>query len=128
MYEHRPTSRHALPGSTPSQAASRFVTRYFTFAGRASRSEFWWWLLTFVVVSIALALLNKAIVGPAPSTAESTAILQYSFQTSILQLVWTAVNFIGAAALTVRRLHDIGLAGAWWFIQLVPKWGRLPWW
>lgn len=115
----------ALAGANPVQALSRFISRYFSFSGRASRSEFWWWLLSFVVVSIALGILNKAIAGPPPTTGDPVTILQYSMRTSVLQLIWAALNFVGAASLTVRRLHDVGLSGWWWFIQLVPLLGSM---
>jgi len=114
----------ALYGATPLQAWRRFVTKYVAFSGRASRSEFWWWLLAFAVVSIVLGLVNKAIV-PAPASGDTATVRAYSLQTSILQLIWALLNFVGAAALTVRRLHDIGLSGGWWFVQLVPGIGSI---
>ena len=114
----------ALYGATPFQAWRRFVTKYVVFSGRASRSEFWWWLLAFAIVSLVLAFVNKAIV-PVPSSADSAAILQYSVKVSILQISWALVNFVGGSSLTVRRLHDIGRSGWWWFIQLVPIIGSI---
>ena len=114
----------ALYGATPPQAWRRFVRKYVTFSGRASRSEFWWWLLAFGVVSIVLSLVNKAIV-PAPVSGDLGEVLAYSAQVSVLQLVWALVNFVGAISLTARRLHDAGLSGAWWFIQLVPVLGSI---
>lgn len=109
----------ALYGASPVQAWRRYVTKYFVFSGRASRAEFWWWMLGFVVVSIVLSLINKAVVGPAPTTTDLGMIMSYTLQTSILTSAWALLNFIGAAALTVRRLHDTGRSGWWWFIQLI---------
>ncbi|GGL63261.1 hypothetical protein GCM10011575_22170 [Microlunatus endophyticus] len=113
----------ALYGATPPQAWRRFVTRYVVFSGRASRSEFWWWMLAFVVVSIVLSFVNKAVVGPAPTDPDQ--VLHYTLQTSVLTTIWSLINFVGAASLTVRRLHDIGRSGWWWFIQLVPVIGSI---
>lgn len=113
----------ACYGASAPQAWRRFVTKYFVFSGRASRSEFWWWMLAFVVVSVALSLTNKAAVGPAPTGPD--AVLHYTVQTSVLSTAWSVINFVGAAALTVRRLHDTGRSGWWWFIQLIPVIGSI---
>jgi uncharacterized membrane protein YhaH (DUF805 family) len=113
----------ALYGASAPQAWRRFVTKYFVFSGRASRSEFWWWMLAFVVVSTGLSVINKAVVGPAPTDPD--AVLHYTLQTSVLTTIWSLINLVGAASLTVRRLHDIGRSGGWWFIQLVPVIGSI---
>ena len=38
-----------LYGASWQEAMRRFFLKYATFRGRASRSEFWWWILTSVV-------------------------------------------------------------------------------
>ena len=121
---HADARSSALYGVGPVTAWRRFVTGYFRFSGCASRSEFWWWLLGFVVVSLVLSFVNKAYVAP-PTSAAAEAVLDYTLQVSVLQLIWTALNFVGAASLTVRRLHDAGLSGWWWFVQLVPLIGSI---
>jgi uncharacterized membrane protein YhaH (DUF805 family) len=122
--DHGRDDSSALYGASLPRAWARFVTKYVVFSGRASRSEFWWWFLGFAVVSLVLSFVNKAIVPPVQS-ADAGAILSYTVQVSTLQLVWALVNFIGAASLTVRRLHDAGISGWWWFIQLVPVAGQI---
>ncbi|QDZ15681.1 DUF805 domain-containing protein [Humibacter ginsenosidimutans] len=122
--EARRDGSSALYGTSLPRALTRFVTRYFVFSGRASRSEFWWWFLSFAVVSVVLSFVNKAMVPPVQS-ADAGAILGYAVQVSTLQLIWALVNFIGAASLTIRRLHDAGISGWWWFIQLVPGPGQI---
>jgi len=118
-----PDQDGAQYGASAADAWRRFVRKYFVFSGRASRSEFWWWMLAFVVVSVGLSLINKAAVGPAPT--DPSAVWHYILQTSVLSTLWSLINFVGAAALTVRRLHDTGRSGWWWFVQLIPVIGSI---
>lgn len=119
-----PYTPSAAYGCGPVAAWRLFVAKYFRLSGRASRAEFWWWLLGFALVSVLLSFVSRAVV-PAPTSADPAVVFDYSLRVSMLQLIWAALNFIGAIALTVRRLHDIGLSGWWWFVQLVPVVGSL---
>lgn len=70
--------------------------KYATFEGRARRSEFWfWWLFTFIV-SIVLGWIP--IIG------------------WIISLAFIIPNI----SVAVRRLHDTGRSGWWWWIGLLP--------
>ncbi len=119
-----PVVEEAPDRAGPGEALRRFVSRYLVFTGRASRSEFWWWLAAFTAVSVLLGVAARLVV-PAPASTRPAAILHYSVQVSLLQLGWALLNFVGAASLTVRRLHDVGLRGWWWFIQLIPVLGSI---
>jgi uncharacterized membrane protein YhaH (DUF805 family) len=56
------TARLGLPTVGFSEAISRGFTNYFTFNGRASRPEYWWWVLfTFLLGLIPLAGLVTLI-------------------------------------------------------------------
>ena len=70
-------------------------SKYFVFSGRASRSEFWWYQLFYLVV-----------VG-----------FPVSYISPILDNVWTLANFIPSIAVACRRLHDTDRSG-WW--QVLP--------
>ena len=74
-------------------------TKYTDFKGRASRSEFWWFMLFCVIASAVLSLLSHA--------------LQSLFSLAVL------LPSLGAGA---RRLHDTNKSG-WlqllWFIPLI---------
>ncbi len=41
---------HPLYGASWPQAIARYFLKYATFSGRASRSEFWGWVLTNALV------------------------------------------------------------------------------
>ncbi|WP_341907464.1 DUF805 domain-containing protein [Polaromonas sp. YR568] len=77
------------------QAISTCLSKYAGFTGRASRSEFWWFFLFQILVSIAAAMLGDIVSG----------------------LVNLAL-LLPALAVGTRRLHDIGRSGWWQLIAL----------
>lgn len=80
-----------------SEAFLRFWQKYTVFKGRASRSEFWWWVLAAFGINIVLDILNTA-------TDEKLG---------FLATIWGLVTLIPTLALSVRRLHDTNKPG-WW--------------
>ena len=77
------------------QAISVCLSKYATFTGRASRPEFWWFVLFQILISIAGSLLGDVVSG----------------------LVAIGLLLPGLAV-GARRLHDIGKSGWWQLIML----------
>jgi len=95
------------------EAIKRAYSKYATFSGRASRSEYWWFILFQQLVSIPLALLILLIsnqLGSASTTSDPTGNLAVSG----IGNLWSLVNFIPILAVTWRRLHDSNKSG-WWY-------------
>ena len=84
-------------GCSFQEAFLRFWKKYTVFRGRASRSEFWWWVLAAFGINIVLDILNTA-------TDEKLG---------FLATIWGLVTLIPTLALSVRRLHDTNKPG-WW--------------
>lgn len=101
-----------VPGAplTFQQAVQRVLSKYAEFNGRASRSEFWWFMLFVVCVGVVFSLL--------------TAITGLRFFAWIGQLCNLAL-LVPTLAVSWRRLHDVGRAGGWWFINFVPVVGAI---
>jgi uncharacterized membrane protein YhaH (DUF805 family) len=78
------------------------LTQYAGFAGRARRSEYWWFALFAFVVYVVAALLD-AVVGA-----------------QVFSVVAGLGLLLPSIAVGVRRLHDTGRSGWWWLIGLVP--------
>lgn len=77
------------------ESVSTVFSKYATFSGRASRSEFWWYQLFYlVIVGVPLAFISET-----------------------LDNLWSLLNFLPSVAVSCRRLHDIDKSG-WW--QLLP--------
>ena len=90
-----------------------FVTRYATFSGRASRSEYWYSVL-FMLVVLGLSIAGDAAIGAVSGT-----------EVPVLTLVSGLAMVLPSLAVTVRRLHDIERTGWWWFFGFVPFIGWL---
>lgn len=94
---------------------------YFNFKGRASRSEFWYWVLFTVLIGLVASTLESAI-WPSPSfegdwmqNFESIAAQQ-----TPLSNILALVLFIPNLSMLARRFHDAGFSAKWLFLQLVP--------
>ncbi len=77
---------------SPDLAVTRFFTKMLDFSGRAARSEFWWVVL--IVDGLPLAAML------------ATGIPGFVYQ------IWLWALLLPRVALTIRRLHDIGLSSA----------------
>ena len=93
---------------TPMQAIQSVFGNYANFNGRASRSEYWWFVLFLAIIAIALSVVFKSIpeVGTALLTISSLAII-----------------LPPSLAVSVRRLHDTDSSGWWFLIQFIPFFG-----
>ena len=75
---------------------------YAQFSGRASRSEYWWFVLFTLIASAAAGVLDVFFPG------------------DLLQSLFGIATFIPGIALGIRRMHDIGKSGWWLLIGLIP--------
>jgi uncharacterized membrane protein YhaH (DUF805 family) len=84
-------------------AVKTCFSKYADFKGRASRPEYWWFFLSYVIVYVVLLLLASAARG-------------------LFVLVYLAAlaYIIPLLAAAVRRLHDTGRSGWWYFIAFIP--------
>ncbi|HEY0237434.1 MAG TPA: DUF805 domain-containing protein [Friedmanniella sp.] len=120
-----------LYGASIGQAVRRFWKKYATFSGRASRAEFWWWILVSYLVSFVLGIIGQAIAGPQPQAPVAATtqgdITQYMFsvfgwvaKASVVSWIWALATLVGVLALSARRLHDTDRSGWWTLIYLIP--------
>ncbi|PWC37392.1 DUF805 domain-containing protein [Azospirillum sp. TSO35-2] len=87
-------------------AVKSVFSQYVGLSGRAARSEYWYWVLFTVLVSIATVILDLALF---PDNDVSPL-------NSIANLVFLLPGW----AVSVRRLHDLDRSGWWLLIVLVP--------
>jgi len=113
-------------GAPLSAAVRRFFKKYATFSGRASRSEYWWWVLVSVVVSFALQLLIT-VTGGARMQPNGTWQIEGGFGVVfvVLYVIWGLAIIIPSLALLVRRLHDSNHSAWWLLIYLIPLVGAI---
>ena len=75
--------------------------KYATFKGRASRSEYWWYMLFASLISLLGAVIASTLYGD-PS------------ELTLFDIVWLLI-FLPGLAVGIRRLHDVNKSG-WWLI------------
>ena len=90
-------------------AVKKCFENYANFNGRARRSEYWYFYLFNMLISLGLYLLSSLAGEGFISSALGT----------ISSLYGLAV-LIPGLAVCWRRLHDIGKSGANWFFIFIP--------
>jgi len=81
---------------------STCFAKYGNFKGRASKSEFWWWMLFAFLASLVLGLISPR-----------------------LSSLFSLATLLPSLAVSARRLHDIGRSGWWQLIALIPLVGLI---
>ena len=95
-----------------SEAIKLYFVNYANFSGRASKSEYWWSYLFNFLVLVVFATISRII--PAASLA-----LQMIYQLYSLAVIVPGISIV------VRRLHDIGKSGKYYFILFIPIVGSI---
>lgn len=81
------------------------LKKYAVFTGRASRAEFWWFVLFNIIVAIILRIIDRV----AGTTTDAGV--------GIVGSIYSLAVLIPSIAVAVRRLHDTNKSG--WFYLLV---------
>ncbi|GAB95166.1 uncharacterized membrane protein YhaH (DUF805 family) [Kineosphaera limosa] len=92
------------------EAVRTCLTKYVTFDGRARRSEFWYFVLFQILVSIAAAIIDS-IVFPRWELGGDQGPVQW---------LTNVVLLLPSIAVTCRRLHDIDKSGWWQLLNFIP--------
>ena len=87
-------------------AVKTCFSKYATFSGRASRSEYWFFYLFTIIASIVTWIIDTMLLG---YSAEDTGAISLIFQIIII---------LPSIAVGARRLHDIGKSG-WWQLLIL---------
>jgi uncharacterized membrane protein YhaH (DUF805 family) len=78
-------------------AVKTCFSKYASFEGVASRSEYWWWNLFYF-----LAVIGSVFISP------------------VLYFIVLLGLLLPTLAVGVRRLHDIDKSGWWLLVSLIP--------
>ena len=98
------TAASGLPRVSFPQAVSLGFKNYFKFSGRATRAEYWWWILFTVLSAIGLAVVDTI-----------TGTMGMFGDAGFLGFLFELATILPTFALSVRRLHDINRTG-WWLL------------
>lgn len=89
------------------------MKKYAVFKGRARRKEYWFFWLFNLIFAIVAVLLDNLL----GITSDSGVGVFYA--------LYMLAVLIPMLAVLVRRLHDVGKSGWWFFISLIPLIGSI---
>ncbi len=84
---------------TFTKSISTCFSKYVTFSGRASRSEYWWWILFNWILSLCGGFIDGLVFG----------------QNGIFTILVFFALFLPGLSVAVRRCHDTNHCG-WWVL------------
>ncbi|MEH7400144.1 MULTISPECIES: DUF805 domain-containing protein [Bacillaceae] len=86
----------------------KVLKNYVVFHGRASRTEFWMFMLINAIITFLLSLLDN-----------------FANTDNMISGIYGLLTLLPLIAVGVRRLHDIGKSGWWYLISLIPFIGSI---
>ena len=101
------------------------IRQTFDFKGTASRAEFWFFMLFFMLMYGVVAIIDEA------TAATTISLLDLPLgnfmpmgmvdpEVGLLVLLYRPIMAIPTTSATVRRLHDIGRSGWWAVLWVLP--------
>lgn len=91
------------------QAIKSGFSKYVDFSGRAARSEYWFFTLFTMLVSLVTSVVDNIVLSGAPVT----------------NAIATLAFLLPGIAVAVRRLHDTERSGWWMLLIFIPLVGAI---
>ena len=88
---------------------------YATFKGRSTRSEYWYFML-FYMLMLVFPLILAGFLG----LDENGQMTMFVISGIVL-----LIHLIPSISISIRRLHDIGKSGWWYLISFIPYVGSI---
>lgn len=85
------------------------LKKYGVFHGRAGRKEYWYFLLVNIIINLILTAIDR-----------KTGNFNAQTNAGLFSSIYGLAVLIPAIAVTVRRFHDTGRSGWYWFLWLIP--------
>ena len=97
------------PGMSFAEAVETcLVKKFVSFSGRARRSEYWYFTLFSLIVSMAASIIGGML------------FVHHEGDVNLLSSLLSLVLFLPGLGVAIRRLHDIGKSAWWYLIIFVP--------
>jgi uncharacterized membrane protein YhaH (DUF805 family) len=100
------------------KAVSTCFAKFVTFSGRASRSEYWKFVLLIVICIVAGVIADLAL---GTSMTDSKG----EFAGGLVFWIVVLIFFLPQTSAMVRRLHDTDRSGWWYWFQFIPLIGPI---
>jgi uncharacterized membrane protein YhaH (DUF805 family) len=106
------------------ESISTCLSKYVTWQGRASRSEYWYFILFCVLCYVVAMVIDRSLGTTFNFTNPATGLeasMGYGYAYTLVALGL----FLPSLSAMVRRLHDTDHSGWWYWIVLVPLIGAI---
>ena len=88
------------------------TNKYSDFSGRARRKEYWYWTLNYIIVLL-IAMVMDNLLGL------NFELLGQDLGYGWIYLIVGITHFLPGLSMVIRRLHDVGKSGWFYFIILI---------
>ena len=94
---------------------------YFNFKGRATRREFWFWVLFTVLLGLVVSTI-ESVIWPAQQCSGDwmQEIANMSAQPTPISNFLSFALLVPNLSMAARRFHDAGFSAKWLLLQLIP--------
>lgn len=96
------------------EALKRGFKQYATFSGRASRSEFWRFIVSREIVLDGMAIFSSIVDMILGNTSDASDYIL------ALIIILHLIYLLPTLAITCRRLHDVGKSGLTFLLVFIP--------
>ncbi|MDF2141003.1 DUF805 domain-containing protein [Paenirhodobacter sp. CAU 1674] len=100
------------------------LQKYVTFSGRASRPEYWWFVLFIILGQIILGIADNVLFHTG-NVSHGPGYWGYRSEGGPLGGLFALATLLPAIAAGARRLHDTGRSGWWLLLAFLPLIGGL---
>lgn len=102
-------------------AVKNCLGKYVVFSGRARRSEYWWFALFILIVSLMAGIIDLALgFGTVATQVGDRSFATTAESSGPVGALTTLALIAPAISVGVRRLHDADRSGWWLWISLIP--------
>lgn len=105
-----------LPIGSPFKYIKHSLWNFGNINGRARRAEYWYWVLFWLIGYFLCVVVDFTL---NPQTTESDQ------SVGIFTSIYSLATLVPYITVTVRRLHDTGRSGWYYFIGIIPVVGWL---
>jgi len=104
------------------EAVRTYYSNYANFSGRSCRAEYWFCYLFNIIIFWGSFAIHLLWLGLDNLLNDSNGEMRYiGIAFLCIGAAWSLLgNLLPTLAVTVRRLHDTGKSGWWYFIVFVP--------
>ncbi|MBO5618845.1 MAG: DUF805 domain-containing protein [Paludibacteraceae bacterium] len=101
------------------------IKKFATISGRATRAEFWWFVLFCFLTRVVLAICLYFLIIDLPASSQGFFSPYFAFFLKLFLIILSllimfVVLVIPEFCVTIRRLHDVGYDGSQFLVKAIP--------